>query len=106
MRRFIGDHKLGIYTYLVGIGSFDPKLAMNFYNAVMAGDFEKAEWIVEKYEDVYFPIAEKYGWHRALKETLVQLGIMKPFERAPFNRISKNEQEQLREVLISCGWVQ
>lgn len=105
MRRFIADYKLGSYTYLVGIGSFDPKLDLDFYSAVMAEDLTKAESITEKYEDVYFPMAVKLGWHRALKETLVQLNLMKPFERSPFNRINLDERAEMRKVLVNCGWL-
>lgn len=105
MRRFLGDHKLGSYTYLVGIGSFKPRLAVEFYEAVMEGDLKKAEDITERYEDPYFGFAVKLGWHRALKETLYQLGLMPPFERAPFNRINEQERAQLRQVLIRCGWL-
>lgn len=105
MRRFINDHKLGSYTYLVGIGSFKPQLAVEFYKATMAGDLQIAESIAERFEDPYFGFAVKLGWHRALKETLYQLGLMPKFERAPFNRVTEAERTQLREVLGQCGWL-
>lgn len=106
MRRFLGDHKLGSSVYLVGIGSFDPQLTMKFYNAVMANDLKTAEAIAEEYEDVYFPMAVKFGWHRSLKETLVQMNIMNSHERAPFNRVSREDRAQMRNVLIKCGWIE
>ncbi|HEG43164.1 MAG TPA: dihydrodipicolinate synthase family protein [Phycisphaerales bacterium] len=105
MRRFIGDKRLGSYTYLVGIGSFKPEITLEFYDSVMAGDIDKAEKIAEKYEDPYFQFAVKLGWHRALKETLSQLDIMPPFERAPFNRVSEDHRETLNKVLAGCGWL-
>jgi 4-hydroxy-tetrahydrodipicolinate synthase len=105
MRRYINDSKLGSYTYLVGIGSFKPSLAVEFYQAVMAGDEIRAVKIAESFEDAYFDFAVKLGWHRALKETLYQLNIMPPYERAPFNRINETERSQLRDVLSQCGWL-
>ncbi|MFZ0549042.1 MAG: dihydrodipicolinate synthase family protein [Candidatus Promineifilaceae bacterium] len=105
MRRFINDSKLGSYTFLVGIGSFKPALAVEFFQAVMAGNEARAAQIAELYEDPYFDFAVKLGWHRALKETLHQLNIMPPYERSPFNRISETERSQLREVLVQCGWL-
>jgi 4-hydroxy-tetrahydrodipicolinate synthase len=105
MRRFIGDHKLGSYTYLEGVGSFKPKLVLEFYDAVMAGNETKALEMAAKYEDEYFALAVKLGWHRALKETLYQMGLMPPFEREPFDRIDDAERAQLREVLLKCGWL-
>jgi 4-hydroxy-tetrahydrodipicolinate synthase len=104
MRRFLADHELGSYIYLAGIGSFKPELALQFYECVMEGDLERAEAIVKEHEDPYFGLAVKLGWHRALKETLSQLGLMEPFERSPFNRVSEQERRQLAEVLTKCGW--
>ena len=89
MRRFINDAKLGAFTYLVGIGSFRPDLAMTFYRAVMAGDEARATAIAAAYEDPYFAKAVSYGWHRALKETLHVLGLMPPYERAPLERVDR-----------------
>ena len=103
MRRFIKDRKLGSYTYLEGIGSFKPRLAVEFYEAVMKEDIEKAQTIAERYEDPHFRFAGKVGWHPVLKETLFQLGLMPRFERAPFKRINEEERAQLREVLVRCG---
>jgi len=105
MRRFLNDHKLGSYTYLVGIGSFKPELAVDFYRAVINGDVDEAEKIAKKYEDSYFDFAVKYGWHRVLKETLYQLDIMPPYEREPFNRINEAERSKLQKVMIECNWL-
>jgi len=105
MRRFLHDYTLGARSYLVGIGSFKPELAIKFYNAVISDNVTRAENIAEKYEDPYFDFAVSLGWHRALKETLYLLNIMPPFERLPFNRINEIEREKLREVLIKCNWL-
>lgn len=105
MRRFIGDHKLGSYTYLEGVGSFMPKLVLEFYDAVMCGDEAKALEMAAKYEDQYFTLAVKLGWHRALKETLFQMGLMPPFEREPFTRVNEEESAQLHTVLLKNNWL-
>ncbi|MDZ4701361.1 MAG: dihydrodipicolinate synthase family protein, partial [Rhodothermales bacterium] len=104
MRRFINDAKLGAFTYLVGIGSFRPDLAMTFYRAVMAGDEARATAIAAAYEDPYFAKAVSYGWHRALKETLHVLGLMPPYERAPLDRLKPAECDALRELVHSIGF--
>lgn len=105
MRRFIGDRKLGSYTYLEGLGSFKPKLALEFYDVVMGGNETLALEMAAKYEDEYFALAVKLGWHRALKETLNLLGLMPAFEREPFNRITNEERAQLHQVLVANGWL-
>jgi 4-hydroxy-tetrahydrodipicolinate synthase len=105
MRRFIGDRKLGSYTYLVGNGSFNPVKELQFYNMVMAGDEAAALEFAAANEDEFFALAVKLGWHRALKETLHQMGLMPAFEREPFTRISEAERTELRAVLLKNGWV-
>ncbi len=105
MRRFINDSKLGSVTYLVGVGSFQPKLAVRFYQVVMNGDLKTAQAIAGKNEDPYFNFAVKLGWHRVLKETLHLLNLMPPYERSPFNRITPQQQAELRQVMVQCGWL-
>lgn len=106
MRRFMGDYKLGSTTYLVGLGSFRPALSEEFYQKLTSGDETGAAAIAEKYEDPFFHFAVQLGWHRCLKETLAQLGLMLPHERAPFNRISQEERFELRDVLKKIGWLE
>ena len=106
MRRFIGDARRGAYTYLVGIGSFRPDLAVAFYRAVMAGDDARAARIAATYEDPYFEAAVGYGWHRALKETMHILDVMPPFERAPLHRLSPDERRALAAIVASIGFHQ
>lgn len=104
MRRFLKDHLLGSITYLVGIGSLKPRLAVEFYKAVMDGNIPEAERFAAENEDPYFQYAVSVGWHRALKESLCQLDLMSPHERSPFDRISKSEREKLAEIHKQCGW--
>lgn len=104
MRRFMGDARRGAYTYLEGIGSFRPDLAVSFYEAVMAGDYARAEAITARYEDPYFSEAVRYGWHRSLKETLHLLEIMPPFERAPLRRLAPAERRALGELVEKIGF--
>ena len=104
MNRFINDVKLGAYTYLVGVGSFLPDVAVAFYNAAMEREEEKALEIAQRFEEPYFDIAVSLGWHRALKETLALYDLMPPFERAPMNRIEAPFLEKLKEALHTLGW--
>lgn len=104
MDRYLGDVDLGATTYLVGVGSFLPRVAVEFFDAVQRGDRGRAREIAEKNEAPYFDTAVEMGWHRALKETLHQLDIMKPYERAPLNRLSPADRERIAEVIEECGW--
>ncbi len=105
MRRFMRDYHAGAKAYLVGIGNFLPKLALEFYSSMMANHFEQAHAIVRQNEDPYFDIAVSLGWHLALKETLDLMGLMPAFERPPLQRMPSQSRSQLETVLKACHWI-
>lgn len=104
MRRFLRDHHAGATCFLVGIGSFLPGLAVRFHEHVMADAVDEAHEIVRKHEDAYFDVAVNMGWHRALKETLYQLDLMPPYERAPMNRLDQEQRDRMAEIISILGW--
>jgi 4-hydroxy-tetrahydrodipicolinate synthase len=103
MDRYLTDSELGATTYLVGIGSFLPDLALRFFDSVQRDERSRAKEIASNEKD-YFETAVEMGWHRALKETLHQLDLMKPYERTPLNRVSEDDREQIAHIIDSCGW--
>jgi dihydrodipicolinate synthase/N-acetylneuraminate lyase len=104
MDRYLTDSELGATTYLVGIGSFLPELAVEFFEAIEAGNRDVARQITQENEAEYFETAVEMGWHRALKETLHQFGLMKPFERDPLNRIPPEDRNRISDIIDDCGW--
>lgn len=104
MSRYLDDSELGATAYLTGIGSFLPNVAEDFYEMVSQGQKQQAKNIIKNYEDPYFDTAVSMGWHRALKETLNQLNIIKPFERDPLQRVDAEDREKLINILDHCGW--
>jgi 4-hydroxy-tetrahydrodipicolinate synthase len=105
MRRFMRDFHAGAKAYLVGIGSFLPQLALQFYSAAMSGNWETAHQIARQNEDPYFDQAVALGWHPTLKETLHFLDLMPPYERPPLARLNSEARQQLRQTMVSCGWL-
>jgi 4-hydroxy-tetrahydrodipicolinate synthase len=103
MDRYLTDSKLGATTYLVGIGSFLPDLALQFFDAVQRDKHTRAREIASN-EEEYFEIAVEMGWHRALKETLHQMDLMKPYERDPLNRVPENDRARIARIIDSYGW--
>lgn len=105
MRLFMRDYHAGGRAYLVGIGSFFPRVAMAFYDAVVRNDMERAHAIVRTYEEPYFDLAVSLGWHVALKETLDILGLMPGWERDPLPRLSTSQREKLSAKIEDLGWL-
>ncbi|MDH3692683.1 MAG: dihydrodipicolinate synthase family protein [Gammaproteobacteria bacterium] len=105
MRNYLRDCHAGANAYLVGIGSFLPKLALEFYQFIGDQDFVAAENIVRNNEDPYFDFAVSLGWHRALKQTLNAMGLMPGIERPPLLGLDEEERIRLSEVLSKLGWL-
>lgn len=104
MRNFMRDFHAGARAYLVGVGSFFPKVAMAFHRAFTTNDVERAHAIVRAYEDPYFDVAVQLGWHVQLKEMLSLLDLMPPHERAPLPRLNAEQQAKLRALVDQLGW--
>lgn len=104
MRNYVRDCHAGAKAYLVGIGSFFPRVAIAFYEAVADGDFDRAHAIVRRYEDPFFDRAVGLGWHVALKELLHLFGLMPATERPPLTRLSSNQQAELGALVDDLGW--
>ena len=105
MRLFMRDYHAGGRAYLVGIGSFFPRVAKAFYEAVISNDFGRAHGIAQAYEEPYFDLAVSLGWHVALKETLDILGLMPAWERNPLPRLSKTQRNILKSKIGELGWL-
>jgi len=104
MRNFMRDHHAGARAYLVGVGSFFPRVAMAFHAALVSGDTDRAHAIARTYEDPYFDAAVDLGWHVQLKEMLSIFDLMPPFERAPLPRLSAQQAAQLHTLVEQLGW--
>lgn len=105
MRRFLSCVLFGVDAYLVGIGSFVPKIEEDFYEAVSRSDYQTALKIVVKYEEAFFEVAFPMGWHIAMKGAMNLLGLMPVAERPPLQPADPQERQQLRRVMIKLGWL-
>jgi 4-hydroxy-tetrahydrodipicolinate synthase len=105
MRNYMRDYHAGAKSYLVGVGSFFPRVAIAFHAAMSTGDFQRAHAIVRQYEEPIFDVAVSLGWHVALKEILHLLDLMPPFERAPLTRLGEAERRRLSECMDKLGWI-
>jgi len=98
-RQYIHFSRMGCHGYLVGVGSFAPKVSLAFYKACIDGDMETAWGIINEIERPFLSAGMKYGWHPALKSAMEELGIMSRTERLPLVSIPDNEHKELVKVL-------
>ena len=74
----------GCQSWLNGIGVFEPKLAVLFWEMYKASDHEGINSIVSDIEIPFFTeIVQKYGWHLSIKAALQSRGFMSRYERMP-----------------------
>lgn len=98
-RQFVHFSRMGCDAYLVGVGSFAPKVSLDFYKACQSDDVETAWGIINEIERPFLGAAMKCGWHPALKSAMQEVGIMKRVERPPLVQISDKDHAELCKVL-------
>lgn len=89
----------GANTYLVGIGSMVPKLALKFWEDIQNGNWDDAFEIEKNFEAPFFNEAFKHGWHLSMKESMHYLNQMPHYERLPFKPMSTEEANSLYSVI-------
>lgn len=104
MRDYLTKHHWGQQAYLVGIGNFVPKLEIDFYKALIQGDYDTARKIIFEYEEPFFAAAVRVGWHLALKEALAYADLMEPWERLPVSRLKDDDRNEIINVLKSKNY--
>ena len=90
---------MGCDGYLVGVGSFAPKVSLDFYQACLDDDMETAWGIINEIERPFLRAGMQHGWHPSLKSAMEILGIMSRIERPPLVHIPEEGHKALADVL-------
>ena len=97
-RQWMQFADLGCQNWLNGIGIFEPKLAINFWNAWQAGDKEYCNSMVTEVEAPFFDdLVPKFGFHISIKAALEAAGHFPRTERLPMYPLSKDEFNYFRK---------
>lgn len=104
MRDFMTKHQWGQQAYLVSVGNFIPQLEIAFYQSIISGDYQSAKEIIFRYEEPFFRIAVKSGWHIALKEAMALQGLMSRWERSPMSQLAEQDQDDIIKLLKDQVW--
>ena len=90
--------KYGCTSWLSGVSSLNPKIAIDFYNYYKLKDKKKMDLIIKTIEEPFFKIKDKYGWHLTIKAFLELNKNFKRYERSPLKEIDKNEMRICKKV--------
>ena len=93
MEGFFKYHVFGCQSWLAGIECIDPKIAFDFYYALINKDFKFCRFIINKIERPFFKLVSKYGWHLTIKSCLSYVNLMSSDERSPMKKLPKKKEK-------------
>ena len=100
MRNFAFGYQLGSAGYLCTIAPFLPRIAMQFYNLLVAGKLDEAWEIVTRYEEPWMKVALKLGWLHSIKSAENIYGLVPTnYVRRPGASHTAEQREQVRQGL-------
>lgn len=90
----------GCQAWLNGIGVFEPRLAVRFWEAKCAGDDALMKRIIDEIEVPFFEYAVKrFGWHLAIKAALEARGVMSRQDRMPLMPLSDGQAHEVAQLI-------
>ncbi len=104
----MGSYMLGTDGSISGMGSVTADLQVELFNAVQAGNLDKARAINDRLHPLVrvFYAPPFVDMHNRMKEALVLLGrIEKAVVRPPLQPISEEERGQIRTALNQAGLI-
>jgi len=97
--RFADD---GCQSWLNGIGVFDPRLAVKFYEYYQAGEKDKYMAVIDKIEVPFFEQGVKqFGWHLTIKAAMEAMGVFSRHERSPLMELSDANAKIVADMIKS-----
>ncbi len=99
-RQWLRFANKGCQSWLNGIGVFEPKIPVIFYEAYKQKNEKILNFILNEIEDPFFEkIVAEYGWHIGIKACLEARNIFPRYERAPMMPIGESEMSFVREIM-------
>ena len=105
MRKYLGSALYGVRSWLVGVGSFVPRIEETFFSLMKSKDYSEAFNIVMKVEEPLFDVAMPMGWHVAMRAMLDILGLMPGYERQPMVTATPKQKDKLIALADQLGWI-
>lgn len=101
-RQWLRFSNSGCQAWLNGVGVFEPKLAINFYNYYKDGQSELIESFLNDIEIPFFEKGvKKFGWHLTIKAALEERGHMSRHERLPLLALPDDKANEVKQLIRS-----
>ncbi len=95
MEGFFKYYPHGCQSWLAGIECIDPKIAFDFYKAILKKDYKFCKLIFKYIERPFFKLVSKYGWHLTIKSCLSFVKLMSSDERMPMKKLPKQQEKEI-----------
>lgn len=90
----------GVDGYLSIFITINPKIAWDYFNAAVSGDYNTACDIINKYDiPLREAVTDGLNFDAALHGIIEMLGIAKRYRRLPYNSLNDEQMEILKEKL-------
>ncbi len=94
----------GVDGYLSLFITIKPEISWNYFNAAGSGDYKTAADIIKRYDmPLRNAILTGFNFDAAIHGILEMLGIAKRYRRLPYNSLSDEDMEKLKEKLLSIN---
>ena len=97
-RQWLKAAKYGCTSWLSGISNLNPKIALDFHDYYKNNNKKEIMRIIQRIEDPFFKIKNKYGWHLTIKAFLELNRNFKRYERSPLKELSNKEMTKIKTV--------
>ncbi len=92
----------GCQAWLNGIGVFEPRLAVKFWEYHQKGDLKKRDEIVNEIEVPFFEKGlKKFGWHLVIKAAMQHRGLLNRKERMPLMELNEAQYKEVQKLMDS-----
>lgn len=103
MRYYLWHWLWGAPAYVTSIANLVPQIEIDFYNYLERGDLKSAKKIVTEYEEPFFEVMTKYGWHQSLHAALKIFGLPAEKLRLPLIEPPKSHIEKMERIFREIG---
>ena len=103
--RFLYAYPYGSVGYLTCYGTFQPKIAVEFYDQLVSGNVKRALEIERSYDQPFFNYAlnSPKGLQATWSATMELFSVAERWMRPPAESFTQKDMEKLRELYVELG---